>query len=220
MGRARTRKQRIYVVDDHPLVRGALVDLIGSEGDLTVVGEAETAGQALREIGTLAPDLAVVDLCLPDGGGLDLIRKLAERKPKIPVVAFSMHDETLYAERALNAGARGYVMKLAGLHEVRLCIRRVLQGKLFVSDRLSTRLFEQVAVSKAPGGSSPLARLSPRERQVFDMIGRGQSTKGIARALGLSIKTIETYRAKLKEKLRLNTGTELHRHAVSWATAR
>ena len=213
-----TAKRRILIVDDHAIVRLGMRHLIAAEPDLSICGEAETAEQAMGLARTTTPDLAVVDLSLGATTGLELVRDLVEAFPALPVLVLSMHDEALYAERALRAGARGYIMKKGAAEGLIGAIRQVLAGRVYASEHVSQELLESLQDSTSARGG-PLAGLTDRELEVFEMIGRGQSTAGIADQLHVSIKTIETYRSNIKTKLKLKDAAALVRYAVSW-TAR
>lgn len=212
----RKAKTRIFIVDDHPIVRKGLADVLNQEPDMTICGGAETVSDALREISERMPDLAIVDLTLKGASGLELLKDLKIRHPEMPVLVLSMHDETLFAERALRAGAKGYVMKQEAVNELQTAIRRVLEGKIYVSPAMSERLLQSVTQSQKGRDRSPMERLSDREIEVFEMIGKGMATGEIARKLHLSVKTIETYRAHIKEKLNLTTAVQLVQHATQW----
>lgn len=209
-------KARVFVVDDHPIVRGGLAQLINQEADLQVCGEAADAATAFDGIDALRPDVAVVDLSLHGPDGLELVKNLRARHVDVPVVILSMHDETLYAERALRAGARAYLMKQEAAEQVLLALRRVLAGEIYVSDRMASRLIGQIAGARAAAGDSPVRWLSDRELDVFRRIGRGCGTRQIAEDLHLSVKTVESYRTHIKEKLGLTSAVELVRCAVEW----
>lgn len=209
-------KARVFVVDDHPIVRGGLAQLINQEADLQVCGEAADAAAAFEAIDALRPDVAVVDLSLHGPDGLELVKHLRARHLDVPVVILSMHDETLYAERALRAGARAYLMKQEAAEQVLLALRRVLAGEIYVSDRMASRLIGQIAGARPAAGDSPVRCLSDRELDVFRRIGRGCGTRQIADDLHLSVKTVESYRTHIKEKLGLTSAVELVRCAVEW----
>jgi DNA-binding NarL/FixJ family response regulator len=210
--------KRVLLVDDHPIVRQGLAQMIDQEADLQVCGQAQGAVEAMEAIGREAPDVAVVDLSLPDGNGIDLVKQIRERWPGLAVLVLSMHDESLHAERALRAGAKGYIMKQEATETVLTAIRRVLHGDTYVSERMAERMLAKLVQGKAasPGGS-PLERLSDREFQIFEMIGRGEVPREIAKQLGLSVKTVEAHRERIKEKLDLKSGAELIRLAMSYS---
>ena len=210
-------RTKILIVDDHPVVREGLARRIDRQGDMAVCGEAETAAEALKAVAALRPDLVVVDLTLKDKSGLELIKDLRLRHPETPVLVLSMHDETLYAERALRAGARGYIMKQEAADHIIGAIRRVLGGEVYLSDRMASRLLGTFVGGRAKDVSrSPADRLSDRELEVFEMVGTGLATREIAERLHVSVKTVEAYRANIKQKLHLRTATELAHHAFQW----
>jgi DNA-binding NarL/FixJ family response regulator len=209
-------KKKIFLVDDHAVLREGLAELINHSPDLQVCGTAAGSEEALSRIPDARPDLIIVDLALPEVGGMELLRILKLRHPGIRTLVLSMHDEAVYAERALRAGAQGYIMKHEAITEVEAAIRRVLDGGLYLSRRISDRLV-QTAVKTAPGTpSAPHRNLSDREFEVLEMIGLGQGTSEIARNLHLSVKTIETYQAKLKDKLDLPDAARLSQYARRW----
>ncbi|MBV8900796.1 MAG: response regulator transcription factor [Verrucomicrobia bacterium] len=206
--------KRILIVDDHPMIREGLRTLISREPDLSVCGEAETAAEALKATAELNPDLVLVDIGLPGRNGLELIKDLRAFHPALPILVLSMHDELLWAERVLRAGARGYVMKRETGPVMVQAIRQVLANQLCVSEKISARILESFAGHRVE--SSPLGLLSDREFEVFELIGRGKSTTEIAGDLHLSTKTVEAHRAKIKEKLELKTMPELISFAARW----
>jgi len=209
-------KKRVLIVDDHPILRKGLSLLINSEPDLTVVAEAENAQQALEKIEAHQPEMLIVDISLPGIDGIELIKTVKLSHRDLPALVVSMHDESLFAERALRAGARGYIMKQEALEKVLVAIRRVLAGEIFVSEKIATSMLEKLVSSEDKAVSSPIGLLSNRELTVFQMIGQGYKTNQIAEKLHLSIKTIESYRAHIKEKLKLNDGTDLLKYAIQW----
>jgi DNA-binding NarL/FixJ family response regulator len=211
-------KKRILIVDDHPMMRQGLAQLIGSEPDLSVCWEADDAGQALDLLAKQKPDLILVDISLPDRNGLELIKDIHVLCPDALILVVSMHDESLYAERVLRAGARGYIMKQEGGKKLMTAVRQVLGGQIFVSEKMSARILE-IFSGRRDGASSPVAKLSDREFEVFQLIGRGKGTREIANHLRLSVKTVEVHRANIKKKLDLKTATDLVRQAVRWAEA-
>jgi DNA-binding NarL/FixJ family response regulator len=206
---------RLLIVDDHPIVRLGIRQMIANEPGLAICGEAESARAALDLLKSLKPDLALVDLSLEDGSGLDLIRAFREVSPDTHVLVLSMHDEALFAERALRAGARGYIMKQAAIGGLVHAIQEVLAGRRYVSQRMSQHLLERLGQQDAVTGT-PLGNLTDRELAVFELIGRGMNTAGIADHLQISVKTVETYRSKIKTKLDLKDSTELIRFAATW----
>jgi DNA-binding NarL/FixJ family response regulator len=217
--KAKSAVKRVMIVDDHPMMRQGLAQLIDNEPDLEVAAEADTGGQGLDIAIKEKLDLALLDISLPDKNGLELIKDIRAVKPELPILIVSMHDEALYAERVLRAGARGYIMKQEGGKKLLQAIRQVLTGQIYVSEKMSARILETFS-GHAPGqSSSPVARLSDREFEVFQLIGQGKGTKEIANHLNLSVKTVEVHRAKIKEKLSLQTATDLVRYAVRWAEA-
>jgi DNA-binding NarL/FixJ family response regulator len=213
-------RKRVFLVDDHPLVREWLTNLINQQVDLTVCGESETAPQALQAIAAAKPDIAVVDLSLKDSSGIELIKSLKESQPEVAVLVLSMHDETQYAERALRAGARGYVMKRETTRKVIEAIRKILEGRLYVSEKVSEAMAGHVAKRKPSQDSSPVEQLSDRELEVFEMLGQGQGTRQIAETLRVSVKTVQAYCARIKDKLNLSSATELLREAFRWNESR
>jgi DNA-binding NarL/FixJ family response regulator len=208
--------RRILIVDDHPMMRTGLAQLINNEPDLKVCAEADTSGQAVAAAMKLKLDIALLDISLPDKNGIELIKDLRALKPELPLLVVSMHDETVYAERVLRAGARGYIMKQEGGQKFLQAIRQVLDGRIFVSDKMSARILEVFSGRPTGESSSPVRRLSDREFEVFQFIGQGIGTRDIAGRLHLSVKTIEVHRANIKGKLHLKTATELVRYAVRW----
>ncbi len=208
--------RKILIVDDHPILRKGLSMVIDQEPDLKVVGEAEEAQSALEMIERLMPDLVIVDLSLPGVDGIELIKTMKLKYRDLPALVVSMHDESLFAERALRAGARGYIMKQEAVDKVLVAMRKVLNGEIFVSDRITTKMLETLISGDAKGASTPLDLLSNRELTVFRLIGQGFKTSQIADKLHLSVKTIESYRSHIKEKLRINTGTDLMKYAIQW----
>jgi DNA-binding NarL/FixJ family response regulator len=207
---------KILIVDDHPILRKGLGMVIDQEQDLLVIGEAEDAQGALEMIDTLNPDLVIVDLALPGVDGIELIKTMKLKYRDLPALVVSMHDESLFAERALRAGARGYIMKQEAVEKVLVAIRKVLKGEIFVSDKTTTKMIETLISGDSKGMSTPLDLLSNREMTVFRMIGQGFKTSQIADKLHLSVKTIESYRSHIKEKLKLPTGTDLMKCAIQW----
>lgn len=208
---------KIVIVDDHPLMRKGLAQALDAEIDLSVVGQMSSAEEALDEIDRIEPDLAVVDISLPGMSGMELIKHLQARKPDLATLVVSRHDESLYAERAIRAGAKGYIMKLEAGEVIVKAVRRVLNGGIYVSDEINERLLLSMATGgKERVSQSPLEVLSDRELEVFELTGRGEGTRDIAERLHLSVKTVESYRARIKNKLNLESATELMQHAVQW----
>jgi len=215
----RTGPKRILIVDDHPVVREGLTQQINRERDLVVCAEASTASQALGLLERERPDLVLADINLPGRSGLELIRDIHARWPQLPVLVLSIHDESVFAERVLRAGGQGYVSKQSGAERLAAAIRQVLNGQIFVSDTVSTRLLGGLSGKSSARVASPMERLTDRELEVFTLIGRARETKEIARRLGMSCKTVEAHRGAIKRKLKLKTGPELTRHAVLWVEA-
>lgn len=213
-------KTRIFLVEDHAVFREGLTLLIENEPDLQVCGAAETVADAMAQIADLEPDVVVVDISLGQENGLDLIKRLHQYQAKLPVLALSMHDENVYAERALAAGARGYIMKNEAMDIVRQAIRRVLTGEIYVSEKMVSRMIHKLVHLRVPVTPSLVDMLSNREFDVFRMIAQGIGPTQIAQELGVSVKTIETHREHIKEKLGLKNGTELTRFALAWQTER
>jgi DNA-binding NarL/FixJ family response regulator len=207
-------------VEDHPVTREGFAQLINFQTDLEVCGQAGTGAQALTEIAGLNPDLVIVDISLAGTSGIELIKDLVSRHPILKVLVLSMHDESLYAERALRAGARGYVMKQVATEHVMVAIRHVLRGGVYLSERMRNQLLFNVVGRLSTAGASDLDRLSDRELEVFELIGEGRTTAQIGASLHLSVSTVETYRAHIKEKLGLRNATELVQHAVDWIHTR
>ncbi len=206
---------RVIVVDDHPLMRKGVSQLIEQEKDLTVVGEAEDAAKAITVIEKNAPDIVLVDITLNGSSGIELIKNIKARFPKLKMLVLSMHDESVYAHRALRAGASGYIMKQEGTECVLVALRKVLRGEVYLSERLGNRML-QTAIGGKKVTTSPVEELSDRELEVFSLIGQGHGTRPIAEKLHLSVKTIESHRAHIKEKLHLASASELVHQAIQW----
>ena len=211
-----TQKTKVLIVDDHPLVREGLVNLINQEADLQICGEADNEPQALELIRTVQPHVAIVDISLESGSGLELIKSIKALFPAVTVLVLSMHDESLYAERALRAGARGYVMKREAAKKVIQGIRSVLAGQLYVSDKIAAQMAEKFVESGPAATASPIEQLSNRELEVFELLGLGHNTRQIADHLHVGFKTVQAYCARIKEKLKLANATELLREAIRW----
>jgi len=208
-------KARVFLVDDHAIVRQGLAELINDQDDLITCGEADSPAQTMKLIGTAAPNVAVLDITLNGGDGIELCRQIEETHPNIAILMLSMHDESLYAERALRAGAMGYVMKSAPQETVMAAIRKVLSGQMFLSDNVSAKLLRSFGrAGSASADVPPLERLSDRELQIFQMIGQGRSVRDIADALFLSPKTVETHKEHIKQKLNLASSNDLLRYAI------
>jgi DNA-binding NarL/FixJ family response regulator len=213
-------KTRVFVVDDHPIVRQGLSQLINREPDLMVCGEAEDARTALDRVGPSKADILIVDVSLEGPDGIELLKTIRGRDAKLPVLMLSMHDESLYAERALRAGANGYIMKQEATDRVLIAIRQILSGEVYVSDRMAQKLVHQFIGGSGAGKRTAMEQLTDRELEVFRLIGQGHATRQIAQELHLSVKTVESYYAHIKEKLSLKNARELVQHAVQWATER
>jgi DNA-binding NarL/FixJ family response regulator len=207
-------KAKIFLVDDHPIVRQGLGLLINRELDLVVCGEADGAPAALQGIASLQPDLMVIDVSLDGPDGIELLKTIRVKDPILPVLILSMHEESTYAERSLRAGANGYIMKQEATERVLVAIRRILDGKVYLSERLTNRMLEQFVHGAGTSKSDPLGTLSDRELEVYRLIGAGRGTRKIAEELHVSIKTVESYQAHIKEKLSLRNARELVQHAI------
>jgi DNA-binding NarL/FixJ family response regulator len=212
-------KSRVFIVDDHPIVRQGLALLINRELDLSVCGDAEEAGSALRRIKELKPHVIIVDISLNGPDGLDLLKDIRALDPNLPVLMLSMLDEALYAERALRAGANGYIMKQEATERVLVAIRRILSGEIYVSERMADRMLHRFAGGGPVEHRSPIAELTDRELEVFRLIGDGHGTRQIAEELRISVKTVESYQAHIKIKLSLKNARELVQRAVQWTVA-
>lgn len=210
------RKKKVFVVDDHPIVRQGLSLLINQEADLSVCGEAEEMHSALQAIAAANPDILIVDISLNGPDGLELLKNARIASPRLPVLILSMHDESIYAERALRAGANGYIMKQEATEKVLVALRRILSGEIYVSDRIANSMLQHYVRGSHPAERSSVSELTDRELEVFRLIGEGHGTRQIAEALHLSVKTVESYQAHIKEKLSLRSGRELVQHAVQW----
>jgi len=208
--------KRLLIVDDHPMMRTGLAQLIDNEVDLKVCAEAENAGQALDIAVRQALDLILLDISLPDKNGLELIKDIQALKPALPILVVSMHDESLYAERVLRAGGRGYIMKQEGGKKLLQAVRHVLSGQIYVSEKMAAGILETFSGRHTEAAASPVQQLSDREFEVFQLIGQGKSTREIAVHLHLSAKTVEVHRLNIKKKLKLKTSTDLVRQAVRW----
>ena len=209
-------RKRILLVDDHPFMRAGLAQLIERQADMMVCGEAGDPTAALAALAKTPVDLVITDITMPGRGGLELIKDLQASHPRLPILVVSMHDEVIYAERVLRAGARGYVMKEAGGEALLVALRHVLAGQVYVSAKMSARILDNLTARKPRGSSSPIEKLTDREFEVFQLIGQGKSTRDIAQQLNLSTKTVDVHRSHIKEKLELTDVTALVRHAVRW----
>ena len=206
--------RRIVIVDDHPILREGLAQLINQQNDLSICGQFEEAGAAFDSLGSLNPDLVLVDISLKGSSGVELLKNIKSHYPKMLVLVLSMHDESLYAERVLRAGAAGYIMKQEASEKVLEAIRKVLRGEIYLSEKMSAKLMHQLIGGRANATGSLMERLSDRELEVFGLIGQGRGTREIAEQLHLSVKTIESHRAHIKEKLNLKNATELVHRAI------
>jgi DNA-binding NarL/FixJ family response regulator len=214
-----TRKSRVFIVDDHPLVREGLTNLINGQDDLVVCGEATSSAQAIDGIMRTRPDVALIDISLTNESGLELIKQLGKQFAQVALIVLSMHDEALYAERALHAGARGYVMKHETSKSVLAAIRRVLGGGVYLSERIVNRIALRSSASREPLTTLPVERLSDRELEIFRLLGQGRTSSQIARDLNLSLKTVQAYCARAKAKFGVDSLTELLRAAIQWDDA-
>ena len=212
--------KRIVIVDDHPLFRHGLTELISSNGAFTVCGEASAAPEALTVVRKLKPDLVIVDLGLKGPSGIELTKSLRVEFPKLPVLILSMHDEPTYAVRSLRAGANGYITKQEALGSVLIALREVINGRTYLSPAMASEVISNIVVSKAEPGADPTDSLTDRELEILERIGKGEEMRLIAKALNLSPKTVETHRAHIKEKLNLENARQVARYAVQWASAR
>ena len=213
------RKHCIFIVDDHPLVREGLTNLINRQSDLIACGEAKDSAEAIAGIAKERPDVAIIDISLTNESGLELIKHLAKQFPQVALIVLSMHDEALYAERALRAGARGYVMKHETSKSVLASIRRVLTGEIYVSERIVNRMALRLSSSGRAAARSPVERLSDRELEIFQLLGQGRAPSEIAGDLNLSLKTVQAYCARAKAKFGVTSLTELLRAAIRWDDA-
>lgn len=210
-------KYAILLVEDHPLFREQLAHLINKEQDMAVVGQVDNTGDALQAIETLPPDIVIVDLSLKGPSGLELVKDMKARQMTTPVLVLSMHDELLYAERVLKAGARGYITKNEASREVMSAIRKVLGGEIYVTQRISSRILENLATG--PERKNGVSLLTDRELEIFELIGRGRTTREISQSLHLGTSTIDTHRARIKTKLRLENSSQLAHEAIQWVSA-
>ena len=211
-----TTKSRVLVVDDHPIVRQGLAQMINREPDLMVCGEAEEARSAFQAMATLQPDIVVIDISLNGPSGLEILKTIRQTDPRLKVLILSMHDEIVYAERALRAGANGYIMKQEATEMVLVALRRILAGDVYVSNRVASRMLKQLVGGVPTARKSPIDDLTDRELEVFRLIGEGHGTRQISDDLHLSVKTVETYQSHIKEKLGLKNSRELVQYAIQW----
>jgi DNA-binding NarL/FixJ family response regulator len=213
---AKKNPTRILIVDDHPLLRQGITQLINEEKDMHVCGEADDPHKAMDAIETMDPDVVILDISLKGASGIELLKNLKARFPRLLVLILSMHDESVYAQRALRAGAAGYIMKQEATDKVLTALRRVLNGEVYLSDDLGSRMLNRLVGGRSNMSASPIEELSDRELEVFGLIGQGHGTRPIAEKLHLSVKTVESHRAHIKEKLNLKNATELVHHAIQW----
>ena len=213
-------KYKIVIVDDHAMIRQGLISLIDDQQDLMVCGQAEDAPEALKTISDVKPDIVILDISLKSSNGLELMKSIKAQYPKLPVLVLSMHNEELYAERALRAGAMGYIMKSEASEEVLTAIFQILSDQIYVSDKISKKLLRKLTLGKIEMTGLPIECLSDRELEVFHLIGQGFGTSQIAEHLHLSVKTIETYRTHIKDKLGLANANELRQYAIQWHSSK
>ena len=214
-----SNKIKVLLVDDHPLVRDGLVNLINQQPGLEVCGEVGSEAEAMVAAARLQPDVAVVDITLETGSGIELLKSLKAAHPEVKTLVLSMHDEALYAERALHAGARGYIMKREAAKRIIAGIQAVHAGQMFVSEKISAAMAEKFFSGKS-ASTTPVEQLSDRELQVFELVGRGQTTRQISESLHVGFKTVQAYQARIKEKLNLANASELMREAIRWNESR
>jgi DNA-binding NarL/FixJ family response regulator len=210
------KNKQIYIVDDHPLMRKGLAMTLEKEVGFELCGQAESAEQALSEILDLKPDVAIIDISLPGMNGLELVKNLLHQDPAQKILIVSRHDEELYAERALRAGAKGYLMKLEAVDVLVQAINQILSGGIYLSNKIGNKLLMKLATGSNAKSANPLDQLSDRELEVFELTGNGLSTKEIGEKLHISVKTVESHRANIKDKLQIDSANELMRHAVRW----
>lgn len=208
---------RILLIDDHPIMRHGLAQLLRMEEGLEICGEAGSAREGIEVIPKVLPDLVILDLTLPDKHGLELLKDIQALHPGLRCLVLSMHDEALYAERAMRAGARGYIMKEVAADHLVTAVRKILAGGIFLSEAISARMIEQLSSTRSRGGPAGIETLTDRELEVLGMIGSGTATKLIAEKLGISARTVEAHRAHIKEKLAITDGAALVRYAVQWS---
>lgn len=213
---AKKNPTRILIVDDHPLLRQGIGRLINQEDDMMVCGEADEPGKAMGAIADTNPDVVILDISLKGASGIELLKNIKARYPRLLVLILSMHDESVYAQRALRAGAAGYIMKQEATERVLVALRKVLSGEVYLSEELGHKLLNRMVGGRGTLSGSPIEELSDRELEVFGLIGQGHGTRPIAEKLHLSVKTVESHRAHIKEKLNLKNATELVHHAIQW----
>jgi DNA-binding NarL/FixJ family response regulator len=211
-----TKQSRVVVVDDHPIVRQGLAQMINREPDLVVCGEAEEARSALQVIAALKPDIVVIDISLSGPSGIEILKTIRQTDSNLKVLILSMHDETVYAERVLRAGAHGYIMKQEATEMVLVALRRILGGEVYVSNRVANRMLRQLVSGAPRARQSEVDDLTDRELEVFRLIGEGHGTRQISDSLHLSVKTVKTYQSHIKEKMGLRNARELVQYAIQW----
>ena len=211
-----TQVRRLLLIDDHPIMRYGLAQLVADEETLEVCGQAGTAKEGMAALEVLRPDLAVIDLTLPDKSGLELLKDIQALYPQLHCLVLSMHDEAMYAERALRAGARGYLMKEVAAEQFIHAVQKVLSGGIYVSESMASRMLEQAVMGKGRNLATGVEQLTDRELEVLGLIGTGKATKIIAEQMGISTRTVEAHRSHIKDKLGLTDGAELVRYAVQW----
>lgn len=207
-------KKKVLIVDDHPIVRRGLKYIINQQNDLEVCGEAQCAMDALEAITVLNPDMAIIDISLKNSNGIELIREIKDRHPGFSILVLSMHDESVYAELVLREGAMGYIMKFEAIERLLIAVRRVLDGRIYVSDRMTSQLLHKFVNKKHPQDCCPTEMLSRREKEVFRLIGKGYGTHQIAEVLCLGVKTVETHRAHIKKKLKIESSSDLVQYSI------
>ena len=212
-------RKRILLVDDHPMMRTGLAQIIDKQPDMVTCGEAGTAAEALEKVPGLSPDLILSDITMPGRSGVEFIKDIRSARPDLPILIVSMHDETVYAERVLRAGARGYIMKEAGGENLLIAMRQILKGQVYVSAAISARILDNLSAPRPRGSSSPIEKLSDREFEIFQLIGEGKGNAEIAKQLHLSSKTLDVHRSHIKEKLALKDATALIHAAIRWVEA-
>lgn len=213
-------KARVVIVEDHPMFRERLALLINRESDMMVCGEADNARDGLSLIQQMKPQIAIVDISLRGSGGLDLIKDLRAQEIEVPVLVLSMHEESLYAERVIRAGAKGYITKYEASAKVMVAIRQVLRGEIYLEAQTMSKLVHKMVAGVSPDPAQPIARLTDRELEVFELIGRGRTTREIGAQLHVGLTTVDTYRARIKEKLQLENASRLHSEASRWVQER
>ncbi|MDB6033605.1 MAG: DNA-binding response regulator [Verrucomicrobiales bacterium] len=216
--KVKKKAKGILLIDEHPIIRDAIALTLSRDPDLQMVGWSKEPGQAIALLAKEPPDLVLMEIALNGGNGIELIKRMVAQDPQIPILVLSQHDEDLYAERSFRAGAKGFITKKSEAAEILVAIQTVLKGKHYFSSSISTKLWDKVWTGNSEKEKSPVETLTDRELQVLELIGKGTKTSAIAELLGISMKTVETYRGKLKEKFDLRDGAQLARHAVEWVS--